>query len=120
MTSLDFLLDEDMPKSSAEKIEKFGHSVKDVREIGLRGASDHEIIEWARSNDKIIITRDTDFGDVLRYPEHSGALILRLPYTFTAEKINDRLQKFLSQIDNKKLKNAVTILEIDQYRRREI
>lgn len=120
MSSLDFLLDEDMPKSTAEIIESCGHSVKDVRNIGLRGASDKDIIDRAKSDKMIIITRDTDFGDVLRYPKHPGALILRLPYTYTADEINERLERFLNRIEASKLDNAITILEVDRYRRRKI
>lgn len=96
------------------------YSVESVRDIGLRGAPDEEIIDRAKSGGRIIIIRDTDFGDVLRHPKHPGVLILRLPYTHTAEEINNRLEKFLRRIDASKLKNAVTILEIDRYRRREI
>lgn len=109
-----------MPKSTAEIIESCGHSVKDVRNIGLRGASDKDIMDRAKSEKMIIITRDKDFGDVLRYPKHPGALILRLPYTYTAEGINNRLKNFLKHIETNKLNNAVTILEIDRYRRRKI
>ncbi|KXB05659.1 hypothetical protein AKJ50_00335 [candidate division MSBL1 archaeon SCGC-AAA382A13] len=78
-------MDEDMPQSTAEVVKACGHPVKDVRNIGLRGATDAEIIDRAKSDGSMIITRDTDFGDVLRHPDHPGALILRLPYTYTAE-----------------------------------
>ncbi|KXA96011.1 hypothetical protein AKJ39_05205 [candidate division MSBL1 archaeon SCGC-AAA259J03] len=74
----------------------------------------------AKSDGSMIITRDTDFGDVLRHPDHPGALILRLPYNYTAEEINNRLEKFLNRIDVNELKNSITILEIDRYRKRQI
>jgi len=44
-------------------------------------------MEYSLKNNKIIITRDTDFGEVLRYPKHPGAIILRLPYAFTSNEI---------------------------------
>ena len=78
MHNLKFLLDADMPRSSAELIRSIGYEVEDVRDIGMRAAKDREIIEYALKNNRIIITRDTDFGEVLRYPEHPGAIILRL------------------------------------------
>lgn len=68
-----------MPKSTTQVIEACGYSVEDVRNIDLRGATDEEIMDRAKSDERIIITRDTDFGDILRYPEHPGVLILRLP-----------------------------------------
>ena len=62
-----------------------------MRDIGLSSVKDREIIEYALKNGLIIVTRDTDFGEVLRYPKHPGAIILRLPYTFTAKQINEKL-----------------------------
>src|SRR3990172_6863323 len=90
MHNLKFLLDADMPRSSAELIRSIGYEVEDVRDIGMRAAKDREIIEYALKNNRIIITRDTDFGEVLRYPEHPGAIILRLPYAPTSKDINER------------------------------
>jgi predicted nuclease of predicted toxin-antitoxin system len=42
-----FLLDADMPKSSAEAVRALGFDVKDVRDVGLRYAKDVEIIKYA-------------------------------------------------------------------------
>jgi hypothetical protein len=40
MHKLKFLLDADMPRSSAELIRSFGHDVEDVRDIGLGEAKE--------------------------------------------------------------------------------
>jgi len=98
MHNLKFLLDADMPRSSAELIRSIGYEVEDVRDIGMRAAKDREIIEYALKNNRIIITRDTDFGEVLRYPEHPGAIILRLPYAPTSKDINERLEEFFKAV----------------------
>ncbi len=118
MKLLKFLVDADMPKSSKEVIKKFGHEVIDVRDIGLRSASDQEIIEYAFSNECIVVTRDLDFGNIIRYPlkKHHGVVILRLPYTFTAHEINDNLAQFLKSVDEEKIINSVTIVELGRYR----
>ena len=113
-----FLLDADMPKSTADIIRSFGYDVEDVRDIGLGGAKDKEIIEHALKNERIIVTRDIDFGEVLRYPKHPGAIIFRLPYTFIAEKINERVKKFFETVDEKDIKNTIIIVELARYRRR--
>lgn len=113
-----FLLDADMPKSTANVIRSFGHDVEDVRDIGLGAAKDKEIIEYALKNNEIIVTRDTDFGEVLRYPKHPGAIIFRLPYTFIAEKINERVKEFFKSVDEKYIRNAIIIVELARYRKR--
>jgi len=120
MRNLKFLLDADMPRSSADVIRSFGYDVEDVRDIGLGSAKDREIIEYALKNNRIIVTRDTDFGEVLRYPKHPGAIIFRLPYTFTAREINEKLKEFLNSVSEDEIKNAIVMVELSRYRRRSL
>ena len=115
-----FLLDADMPRSSASNIRALGFDVADVRDLGMRYAKDREIIEYAQKNDRIVVTRDLDFGSVLQYPNHPGAVILRLPSEYTSKEINDVLRDFLSSIEEQILQRAITIVEIGRYRRRSI
>lgn len=120
MHNLKFLLDADMPKSSAQVIQNLGFEIEDVRDIGMRAAKDREIMDYAFKNNKIIITRDLDFGEVLRYPQHPGAIILRLPYGFTSKEINERLREFFMSINEKDLIGAIMIVELSRYRRRSL
>jgi predicted nuclease of predicted toxin-antitoxin system len=46
-----FLLDADMPRSSAEIVRSLGFDVKDVRDLGMRYAKDQEIIIYALETD---------------------------------------------------------------------
>ena len=118
MPDLKFLLDADMPISSAKVIRSFGYDVEDVRDMGMRAAIDQEIIHYALQNKRMIVTKDTDFGEVLRYPSHPGAIIFRLPYTFTSKELNKTLVDFLDSVDDSKLANAIIIVELGRYRRR--
>ena len=92
--------------------------MKDVRDLGMRYAADREIIEYAQENGSVVITRDLDFGGVLQYPNHPGAIILRLPSEYTPKEINDLLREFLSSVKEQILKEAIMIVEIGRYRRR--
>ena len=118
MPDLKFLLDADMPISSAKVIRSFGYDVVDVRDIGMRAATDQEIIHYALQNKRIIVTKDTDFGEIIRYPSHPGAIIFRLPYTYTSKELNKTLVDFLNSVDDSKLANAIIIVELGRYRRR--
>ncbi|RQW78759.1 MAG: hypothetical protein EHM14_11020 [Methanothrix sp.] len=113
-----FLIDANMPRSSADVIRAFGYDVEDVREIGMRAAKDQEIIHYALETKRIIITRDTDFGEVLRYPSHPGAIIFRLPYSYTSRDIAKTIEEFLKSIKLAELSNAIIIVELGRYRRR--
>jgi predicted nuclease of predicted toxin-antitoxin system len=118
MPEIKFLIDADMPRSSSDVVRNLGFEVEDVRDIGMGSAKDNEIIEYAIKTNRIIITRDTDFGEVLRYPNHPGAIILRLPFTFTTQEINKRLEEFLSKFRADDLRNAIIAVELGRYRRR--
>jgi len=115
-----FLLDADMPRSSAEAIRSQGFDVEDVRDLGMRYAKDQEIMDFALETGRVVITRDLDYGEILRYPQHPGAIILRLPTGFVVKEVNEALMDFLSSAKNEILQNAIIIVELGRYRRRSL
>ena len=115
-----FLLDADMPRSSAEAIRSQGFDVEDVRDLGMRYAKDQEIMDYALETGRVVITRDLDYGEILRYPQHPGAIILRLPTGFIAKEVNEALMDFLSSAKNEILQNAIIIVELGRYRKRSL
>lgn len=66
-----------------KKIENFlkinGYDVLSVREIDAR-AKDLQILKWAFDDQRMIITMDKDFGELVfnSSKQHAGVLILRL------------------------------------------
>jgi predicted nuclease of predicted toxin-antitoxin system len=74
---LKFLLDEDMPRSTARVLRDEGFEVLDVRDCGLRGKSDNEIYEFAQKEKATILTADVGFSNTLHFPvgRHSGIVI---------------------------------------------
>ncbi|MFQ6063824.1 MAG: DUF5615 family PIN-like protein [Methanosarcinales archaeon] len=79
-----------------------------------------ERLVWQEQLKAIIVTKDLEFANVLLYPlnSHSGVIVLRLPFYFTAKQINKVLREFLTSLDVKELENAVTIVELGRYRMR--
>lgn len=57
---------------------------------------------------------------MLRYPKHPGAIIIRLPYTFTVKEINEKLREFLNSVSEDEIENAIIIVELSRYRRRRL
>jgi len=113
-----FLLDADVPRSSAQVLRKLGHQVQDVRDINLGDATDEEIIKYAKENNLILVTRDIEFANILRYTagSHVGIVVLRLPFDFTSEQINTVLHDFIKSVKTEELVNNVTIVELGKYR----
>ena len=66
-----FKLDENFGRSIQEVLEEAGHDARTVHEENLQGAPDPEILAAATSEDRILITMDHGFGNVLIY-DHKG------------------------------------------------
>lgn len=83
---LRFLLDEDTKKAVASPLSKTGHDVERVVEVDSlgRGSDDTNVMAYAKSTDRIIVTHDDDYVDPDLASEHRGVFFFpsqrRPPY----------------------------------------
>jgi predicted nuclease of predicted toxin-antitoxin system len=79
----------------------YGHEAEDVRDIGLAGASDQRIAEYAQASRLCLVTGDFGFADVRNYPtdRYAGIVVLQVPRNATATLILDLLDSLLRQPD---------------------
>jgi predicted nuclease of predicted toxin-antitoxin system len=112
------LVDEDLPRSTAAMLKSLGIDALDLRDIGLKGAPDAEVFKYAQNEGRIIITRDVEFGNILKYPiqNHCGIIIVRIPNTYIRDKILEIIRNFFLEVDKNKLMNSLVILEAEKYR----
>ena len=96
-----FLVDASLPGATVALIQSHGHSATDVRDIGLRTATDDEIAAHARANNFSVITGDVDFGDSVRYPpaDYQGLVVVRPPRRATRTIILNLIEQFLNTPD---------------------
>jgi predicted nuclease of predicted toxin-antitoxin system len=75
-----FKTDENLPVEVAQLISSHGHDAKTVEEQGLGGTADTEIAAVCNSENRILVTLDTDFSDIRQYPpgSHPGIIIFRI------------------------------------------
>lgn len=94
-----FLIDEDLPRSIKDMLQRYGHEAVDVRDIGFRGSKDRQVAALAQSKGLCLVTGDFDFSDVRNYPpgKYAGIVVLKLPRTATASYILTLLESFLQQ-----------------------
>jgi predicted nuclease of predicted toxin-antitoxin system len=76
---LKFLIDVGVGKKVELFLKEQGHDIKTVRTIDPQ-MPDEEIIRLASSEDRMIITMDKDFGELVYHSKmnHRGVLLLRL------------------------------------------
>ena len=60
-----FLLDQNQSPIVAELLNRMGHDAVHVRDLGLSRASDSEILASAVNESRVVVSGDTDFGELL-------------------------------------------------------
>jgi predicted nuclease of predicted toxin-antitoxin system len=73
---LRILADEDMPRPTAGLLQSLGIDAIDLRDAGLKGATDAEVFGYAQKQEMVIISRDKEFGNIVKYPlgTHHGII----------------------------------------------
>ncbi|MGF7239462.1 MAG: DUF5615 family PIN-like protein [Frankia sp.] len=59
------LIDANLSPRVAARLSDGGHDARHVVDVGLGSASDSEVLAWAASEDRIIVSSDSDFGALL-------------------------------------------------------
>lgn len=108
---MDFLTDENIAIGVVKFLRSRGHDVKDVKESGLIGKSDINILEVAKKENRIVITHDKDFADLAKNPnnKHKGIIIIRL-FDQSPKNAIDALTKLLKAYSSDKIKGSIIIL----------
>lgn len=111
-----FLIDADCPRSIGKALQEAGHQALDIRDIKPT-ASDKEIYESIKRESLILITRDTDFGNILRYPAtpNCGIILLRVFLLPTAEIIAI-INDLIARVSEKELLGSITVVRKGRYR----
>ena len=73
-----FLLDQGLPRSTAELLRQKGLDAVHTGECGLSVASDDAILAAGRAQGRTVITLDSDFHTILALEEASGPSVIRV------------------------------------------
>lgn len=100
-----FLIDNNLSPVLAEGLKAAGHDAVHVRDLGMQAATDPVVLGQARSEGRILISADTDFGTLLarsKATRPSVLLIRRLIGRRAAEQsaiIQANLQAVTEDLD---------------------
>jgi predicted nuclease of predicted toxin-antitoxin system len=106
-------LDENIGRRAAELLKVAGHDVLSVKDQNLRGARDETVFNICAGEDRVLITLDHDFGQVLRFPpgQSAGLVILEPGARVTPQSLLDRLGDFLALAEVQSPRGAFWIVE---------
>jgi predicted nuclease of predicted toxin-antitoxin system len=114
------LLDQDVYATTARFLLDLGHDVVLVASIGLSRAQDQEILRVAQEQNRVLVTRDRDFGNLVFVRElGAGVIYLRvLPSTLNA--VHAELERVLSLHTETELTQAFVVIEPGGHRLRRL
>ena len=93
-----FLADECIPRDLVDYLRSQGYVVEWIPEIGMSGASDDSIFEYALDKNLILLTFDRGFGDIFRFDiKNSPGVIIELINQMNKDDLGLVLQAFLSR-----------------------
>jgi predicted nuclease of predicted toxin-antitoxin system len=104
-------LDQMLRHEVAQALRDEGHDVLRATEVGQERADDHQILQKAISENRVLVTLDEHFGDwvILPLSEHSGVIRLKINPTTSNNALN-LLLPFLRLHSSDQFKNYLVIL----------
>ncbi len=114
-----FLIDVGVGKGIENYLHEEGYDIKSVRDIDPC-LEDEKIIRTAFLENRMVITMDKDFGELVYHSlmEHSGVLLLRLEDATGSKKL--KVLKFIIENYSDRIKNCFCVFQNDKFRIRKI
>lgn len=114
------LLDQDVYEITARFLIGLEYDVVRVAELGMARASDEENLKKALELNRIFVTRDRDYGNLVFVKGiRSGVLYLRI-LPSNINQVHAELERILNLYDEDELKSAFVVVEANKHRFRKI
>ncbi|HEX9652220.1 MAG TPA: DUF5615 family PIN-like protein [bacterium] len=115
-----FLLDQDVYEVTRKFLESLKHDVVPVAQFGLSRADDSDLLRMAQKEDRIFVTRDRDFGNLVFVSGLKTGVIYLRQLPFTRHAVHAELERVLSSYSEGELQKAFVVVEPGRHRFRKI
>ncbi len=116
-----FLIDMPLPPQLAEWLTETGHDAVHASDVGLNSAGDSEVMSWALSQGRIILTADLDYPHLLALANATApAVILFRDGVWAGSEIKSRLAAILSSLPEIDIATSIIVVERERVRRRRL
>jgi predicted nuclease of predicted toxin-antitoxin system len=116
---LKFLVDMPVTPRAVVHLQAKGHDAVHAFAIGLRAQPDSEILERARTEDRIVITADLDYPRLLALLKTDGpGLILFRGGSYSDAEMLALLDRVLAQSSALDLERSISVVDQHRIRRR--
>ena len=111
MTSLRFLVDMNLPSKTVTNLQQQDWDVRRVSQVLPMDAEDSEILEFARQQNRVIITQDLDFSSLLALGGYEKPSLITFRLSMPdSETITQKLLDIMPHIEDRLAEGcAVTI-----------
>lgn len=119
---INFLIDENLPRQVGEIFRGRGFAVEQVSEnFELRQKSDEVIFDYAVKKQSIIVTRDLNFANPVRFSLNKvpGMVIIRFPNEVSISKLSHEVNRLISDLGENDFLNLI-VLEPGSVRKRKL
>lgn len=114
------LLDQDVYAITARFLENEGHDVIRASQIGMTHASDEKLLSTAQQQERIFVTRDRDFGNLVFVKGLGAGVIYLRMVPSTLDAMHRELKNALSAYPEPDLKQAFVVVGPDEHQIRRI
>jgi predicted nuclease of predicted toxin-antitoxin system len=106
------LLDENLSVHHAQRLREAKWDAIGVVETGLGGADDHTVRHYAVEHDRVLVTLDADFGNLLRFsPAGTPGVIWLRPAIPSETAIAALLQRALYHLAAQSLRHHLVVVD---------
>ncbi len=110
---MDLKLDENVDVRIITLLRLAGHDVATVQGQGLSSASDEEVIDVCRREQRVLITGDRGFGNRIQFnpADYPGIVIIRLPLRPTLADWREAIETLILRLEQAEVMGKLWIIQ---------